>query len=168
MVKFVKLNETFIKIVCEKYILEEIVPHFKYTQKNYQYTPAGRKGWNGEIKLINSRNGNFLAGILKDVVLKFKEIGYSEFSFEGFDNFKSEYTENSILAALDEFKLPDDMELREHQLNGILTCLLGMRRLIVSPTSCLDPMEIIEVELDADGISYLESIRLNKSLKSIE
>lgn len=135
MVKFVKLNETFIKIVCEKSTLEEISSHFKFVQKNYQYTPQGKKGWDGVIKMINTKNGNFLSGLLKVVVLKFKELGYHEFSFEGFENSSSEYTENGILEALDEFKLPDGVEVREYQLNAILTCLLGQRRLLESPTS---------------------------------
>lgn len=139
MIKFVKLNETFIKIVCEKSVLLEISKQFEYTQKNYQYTPQARKGWDGIIKMISTRNGNFLSGLLKEVILKFKELGYNEFTFEGFDNAKSEYTENGVLSALDEFKLKDDsgsgIEIREHQLNAILTCLCGMRRIIESPTA---------------------------------
>lgn len=135
MIKFVKLNETFIKIVCEKSILEEISQQFTFVQKNFQYTPQAKKGWDGVIKMINTRNGNFLSGLLKVVVLKFKELGYHQFSFEGFENATSEYTENIILESLDEFKLPDGMEIREYQLNAILTCLLGQRRLIESPTS---------------------------------
>ena len=135
MIKFVKLNETFIKIVCEKSALEEISTQFKFVQKNYQFTPAGKKGWDGVIKLTNTKNGNFLSGLLKEVILKFKELGYHQFSFEGFENSTSEYTENGILEALDEFKLPDGIEIYEHQLNAILTSLLGQRRLIVSPTS---------------------------------
>lgn len=171
LIKFVKLNETYIKIVCEQSILLEISKEFEYTQKNYQYTPQGRRGWDGTVKMINTRNGNFLSGLLKVVVLKCKELGYNEFTFEGFDNAKSEYTENAVLSALDAFKLKDDsgigLEIREHQLNAILTCLLGMRRVIESPTSCLDPLEIIEVELDSDGVNYLNKIRLDKDSKMI-
>ena len=135
MVKFVKLNETFIKIVCEKSTLEEISSHFKFVQKNFQYTPQGKKGWDGVIKLINTKNGNFLSGLLKEIILKFKELGYHQFSFEGFENSISEYTENGILEALDEFKLPDDRQLREYQLNAILTCLLGQRRVCIAATN---------------------------------
>ena len=135
MVKFLKLNETFIKIVCEKSTLEEISSHFKFVQKNFQYTPQGKKGWDGVIKLINTKNGNFLSGLLKEIILKFKELGYHQFSFEGFENSTSEYTENGILEALDEFKLPDDRQLREYQLNAILTCLLGQRRVCIAATN---------------------------------
>ena len=135
MIKFVKLDETFIKIVCEKSTLEEISDKFKFVQKNYQYTPQGKRGWDGVIKLINTKSGNFLSGLLKEVILKFKELGYHQFSFEGFEKSASEYTENGILEALDAFKLPDGVEIYEHQLNAILTSLLGQRRLIVSPTS---------------------------------
>ena len=41
MIKFVKLDETFIKIVCEKSTLEEISDKFKFVQKNYQYRENG-------------------------------------------------------------------------------------------------------------------------------
>jgi superfamily II DNA or RNA helicase len=135
MIKFVKLNETYIKIVCDKSALEEISEQFKFVQKNYQYTPQGKKGWDGVIKMINTKNGNFLSGLLKVVILKFKELGYHQFTFEGFENSTSEYTENGILEALDEFKLPDDRQLREYQLNAILTCLLGQRRICIAATN---------------------------------
>ena len=72
MIKFVKLNETFIKIVCDKSTLEEISQEFKFVQKNYQYTPQGKRGWDGVVKMINTKNGNFLSGLLKEVILKFK------------------------------------------------------------------------------------------------
>lgn len=136
MIKFVKLNESFTKIVCEPYVLPEIAEHFEFFSEGYQYSPEYKKGyWDGKIRLISGKTGRFYTGLLKEVIKKLKELGYNEFSFENFDKPNLEYTEKGILDAIERFKLPVHREVREHQLNAILTCLMGKRRVIESPTS---------------------------------
>lgn len=132
----------------------EITPHFDFYGKNYQWHPLVKAGkWDGVTRLMSNKTGRFYTGLLKQVILKCKELGYHDFRFEGFEGSKSEWVENDVLTLLDAFKLPNDMEIREHQLNAILTCLLGVRRLILSPTSSgksLIIYSILRALVDAD------------------
>lgn len=134
MIKFIKLNETYSRIIAEPYIIEEIRQEFLYFADNYLYDKRYLNSqWDGTIALIK-KNGIFASGILKEVVLKFKELGYNNFEFEGYDTTK-EYTEDSVLEAIETFNLPVDRQLREYQLSAILSGLLGKRKIILSPTS---------------------------------
>lgn len=136
MIKFVKINETYIRMICEPHILHEVSPHFDFYAKNYQYHPLVKSGkWDGVTRLMSNKTGRFYVGLLKVVILKCKELGYSQFSFEGFEDSTSEWVENDVLTLIDEFKLPDGYILREYQLYAILTCLLGVRRLCLAATN---------------------------------
>jgi superfamily II DNA or RNA helicase len=136
LITFVKINESFTALQCPQHVLFEIAPHFEFYKDGYQYSPKYKKGhWDGKIKLISVTTGRFYTGLVKDVLIKLRELGYNEFSFKNFDKPIPEYTEEGILEAIEGFNLPEDKQVREHQLNAILTCLMGKRRLIESPTS---------------------------------
>ena len=136
MIKFVKLNESFCRIVCEAHILYELSPHFEFFSENYQYSPKYKKGyWDGKIKLLSNKTGKFYTGLLKEMIIQAKKLGYNQFSFENFDKPIKEYTEEAILSSIERFKLPVDRQVREYQLYAILTSLLSYRRVIESPTS---------------------------------
>jgi superfamily II DNA or RNA helicase len=138
VIKFHKVNETYCVLVAEQHVLMEVAPHFTYIMPNYQWTPQYKKSkgkWNGEIKLLSPITGRFLLGLLKRVILKCQELGYNEFTFEGFENSGPEFTEDYILDFIEQLSLPEDRQPREYQLNAILSSLMANRRLILSPTS---------------------------------
>lgn len=135
MIKFAKLNESYIRLICDSHILHELAPHFTFKAENYQFTPAGKRGWNGDIILLSTKTGRIYTGLLKTVILKCKELGYNEYSFEGFESNSIEYTEDDVLTAIESFNLPVDRQPREHQLNAVLTCLMGNRRICLSATN---------------------------------
>jgi superfamily II DNA or RNA helicase len=138
VIKFHKVNETYCVLVAERHILEEIAPHFTYVMPNYQWTPQYKRSggrWDGKIKLLSPSTGKFYLGLLKPVILKCQALGYNEFTFEGFENSKSEFTEDYILDFIEQLNLPEDRQPREYQLNAILSSLMANRRIILSPTS---------------------------------
>jgi superfamily II DNA or RNA helicase len=123
-------------MICEPHVLFEISPHFEFYADKFQYHPLYKKQkWDGIVRLISTTTGRFYTGLLKRVILKLKELGYNEFSFEGFSGFSPEYSEDDVLRSIETFNLPVDRQVREYQLNAILSCLMGFRRIILSPTS---------------------------------
>lgn len=133
MVKFVKINEVYTKIICDMDLRYQLADVFAKFVPNYKYNPLFKaKVWDGKIRFVNQTTGLFYNGLLKDVWLKCKEFGYSEFEFENFDK-TEEFTEAEILKKLESFNMP--YEYYDYQLETIIEALTKKCRLFESATN---------------------------------
>lgn len=127
-----KINEVFLKVSAESYILRELSDHFRFRPEGYQFNPSFKNRlWDGYVKLFNAMDCTLPIGLLNYLKLFCEEREYElEFSV----NFPiNKNIENTIF---DEFvsslKLP--MELRDYQVHSIKKAIQDERLLLISPT----------------------------------
>lgn len=131
-------NEAYIKINCEKGILQEMSDFFTFFVPGYQFMPAFRnKIWDGKLRLLNANTRLIYRGLLPYVV-KFCEdhdypivLGDTRTSLD-------RLTPEQCDAFVDKLKLQSrskDIECRDYQKAAFLTAINEKRRLLLSPTA---------------------------------
>jgi superfamily II DNA or RNA helicase len=146
-----KLNESFIKIECERHFAQELHEFFSFRVPGFQFTPAYKnKLWDGYIKLFSLRDLTLYAGLVPYVEKFCKERDYTL----EIDS-KLSITENYSLVEAKKFietlKLPH--EVRDYQLKSFVHAARNKRMLLVSPTASgksLIIYNIVRFLLDAD------------------
>lgn len=126
-----KVNETYLKIDCEKSILMEIKENFSFMVPGYQFMNAYKFGsWNGRIELVHLNKKQLYVGLLERLKKFCKENKYeldidseladTEFSVQDAERFVKEL--NS--------KFPP----KDYQFEGFIKCIRKGRGLFLSPT----------------------------------
>lgn len=138
---FIKKNESTFIIRASDSIKKSLCEFFSYKVDNFNFKLRKYKNWDGVMKLISYRTGEFSVGLLKYVVdylldnnlCKPEDIKY--YDNENYTPIKldTNYTISDLEVFLNEIELP--FELRDYQKNAILECLNNRCKLIVSPTS---------------------------------
>lgn len=128
-----KLNESFIKVQCEKHFAQELSEFFSFRVPGYQFTPAYKnKLWDGLIRLYSLRDNTIYCGLLSYIEKFCKDRNY----ILEIDP-KLNITENfSIVEAnsfIDTLKLP--FEVRDYQLKAFVHGIRNKRLLLLSPTA---------------------------------
>ena len=125
-------NETYIKVICESGITQELSDYFTFYVPGYKFMPAYKnKLWDGKIRLFNTFNKLLYAG-LSDYVKKFCE--EREYEFEnkiqpiGHDLPEEEY--HKFLK-----KLNLSFSPRDYQTEAFFTSVKAGRKLLLSPTA---------------------------------
>ena len=60
-----KVNESYIKIDCEKHIAKELSEYFQFYVPGYQFVPAYRNRiWDGKVRLYNLQTSQIYYGLL--------------------------------------------------------------------------------------------------------
>jgi len=134
------INETFIRIACERNIAEELNNTFKFRPPNYQFTPSFKnKMWDGYIKLFNIMNYSLYKGLLPSLVDFANEneynIGIDESVFsqphtEYSDEYLHEFISKLDLSARNKAITP-----KSYQFDAFKKCVNDSRLVILSPTS---------------------------------
>jgi superfamily II DNA or RNA helicase len=126
-----KVNEVYIKVTAEPGVEREIFEYFKYQMPNYQYSPKGRKGWNGWVYLYNIGTKRLCTGLLKYLLEWAREHKYSvEYNPDLFIYNDFSLTEGQDY--LNSLKLP--VEPREYQVIGFTKAIRYKRLTMISPT----------------------------------
>jgi superfamily II DNA or RNA helicase len=130
--KLIKINESFIKVECEKHFAQELNIYFSFRVPNYQFTPAYKnKIWDGYIRLFNLKNCTVYAGLVNYIEKFCKDRNY-ELEIDS----ELSLTENFSLVEGQEFikslKLP--FEVRDYQLNSFVHAIRNKKMLLLSPT----------------------------------
>lgn len=132
-IKLHKLNESFIKVNCEKHFAQELSTYFEFYVPGFQFTPAYKnKLWDGRIRLFSLKDFTIYHGLVPYIEKFCKERNYS-LSIDS--NITT--TENFSLVEAKEFiqtlKLPH--EVRDYQLNSFVHSIRNKRMLLLSPTA---------------------------------
>lgn len=152
------IDEVNVRVDCDPGILFELADHLTFFAENYKFHPKYKaKFWDGKICLINKMTGRTLFGLAHRIKKFCDSRGYS-FSFDD-ELCYEDVTREELEEFIDGLNIPDKFERREYQIDSILKCIRSNRRTLVSPTACLDPNTVIELDLEEDAVQFLEKTR---------
>ena len=128
-----KINESVMKIECEKHFAQELHDYFSFRVPGYQFVPAYKnKLWDGYIRLFSLRDFSLYCGLIP-YIEKFCE--ERDYTLE-IDS-RLNVTENFSLVEANKFvetlNLP--FEVRDYQLKSFVHAARNKRMLLVSPTA---------------------------------
>jgi hypothetical protein len=171
MITIEKISEAFVRVMSDISIEQDIKDHFTYKAPGYRYSPKFKAGlWSGDISLYNTQTKRLPIGLLprllkfaEDTAVSFKLIDSENYSFE--DSIDS-VSREEVVEYVDSLniQLPNNGKVREYQIDAIYQAVTQKKITLLSPTSCLDPDEEIEIELsDSD---YAKFLAFNNSSKT--
>lgn len=127
-----KINESYVKIDCDRGIAYELNEYFSFRPPGYQFMPSFKnKMWDGYLRLFNIRNSTLYYGLVSYVKTFCDERGYSV-------DIKDDIIvgdELSVVEAKDfisHLKLP--FKERDYQLKTLIHAIRNKRTLVLSPT----------------------------------
>lgn len=129
----IKINESFIKVECEKHFAQELNQYFSFRVPGYQFTPAYKnKLWDGFIKLFSLKDQTIYHGLVPYIQKFCDERGYDleiDPQILVGDNFSLVEAEEFIKT----LNLPH--EVRDYQLKSFVQAIRNRRMLLLSPTA---------------------------------
>jgi superfamily II DNA or RNA helicase len=132
-IKLRKENESFIKVICEKSIAQELHDYFSFYVPNFQFTPAYKnKLWNGKIYLFNLQTSSIYFGLVSHLIKFAKERKYS-LSIDPQIQITVNFSLNEAKNFIETLKIP--FEVRDYQLNAFVQTIRNKRLLLLSPTA---------------------------------
>ena len=130
-VKIQKLNESFIRVLAEPSVLQELSERFTFSVEGAKFSPAFKKGnWDGKIRLLNKKQVIY-AGLAENIATFCAENNYSI----EYDNFKDEFSEKEAIEFIKSLNLPAKYQLRDYQFDSFIHAIRNKRQTILSPTS---------------------------------
>ena len=163
MIEANKINETHVILKCDRGIAQELSEYFSFLVPGHKFMMAFKnKIWDGFLRLAKIRpNGDveFYVGLMKQLEVFCADRDYKlNKNYDENLNTISKEELSEFIDKLDIHAGGKKIEVRDYQFNGVLNFINNKRLVLLSPTSCLDPNTIIEVELDGK----LESMTLNE------
>jgi hypothetical protein len=154
-----KLNESFCHIECDRGTAQEIQEYFSFLVPGHKFIPSFRnKMWDGYLRLAKILpNGNieFPTGLLHQLEHFCSDRNYHFCYITENQKELSNEDISKFVTSLNIHSQNKKIELRDYQLEAIKVALSSRRKILISPTSCLDPKTMIDVELDQDMIDFL-------------
>ena len=140
MITIIKVNEVFLKISAEKYILQELSNYFTFDVDGARFSPAFKqKLWNGKKHLFNLQTRMIYAGLYKHILVFAEKSGYT-INENSYKPEKDNYSIETVKKFVKEIVKPASqgipLETRDYQIAGIHHCVSNKRATILSPTSC--------------------------------
>ena len=130
-VYLVKINETYLKVVSEPSVVQELSEHLTFMVPGAKFMPEVRnKVWDGKIRLLNSLTGLTYTGLVKEI---------SEFcNSRNYDiqlDKELEYTAlfDDVNEVVEKFKLTKSP--RDYQVHAFKTAVEEERGIFLSPTA---------------------------------
>jgi len=133
-----KVNESYLKVTCEKHVAKEMSEFFTFFVPGYQFVPAYRnKIWDGKIRLFDLRNSHIYHGLLNYIIQFCEE---REYTYEVQDNLDiadecSVYHAQKFIKELNIHARGEPIDIRDHQINAYIHAMQKRRALLVSPTA---------------------------------
>lgn len=128
-----KLNETYIKVECEKHFAQELSEYFTFRVPGFQFTPAYKnKLWDGYIRIFNLRDYTIYAGLLSYIEKFCKERNYSLHVDSDLIT-TTNFSINEAQQFISSLNLPH--EVRDYQLKSFVHAIRNQKMLLLSPTA---------------------------------
>lgn len=128
-----KLNESFLKIECERSVAQELADFFTFYVPGFQFTPQFKKKvWDGKIRLFNLRDFTIYHGLLFNIV-KFCEEREYKYKIDPTAIISTELSLIEAVKFVESLNLP--VEVRDYQIKSFIDSIRNHRMLIVSPTA---------------------------------
>ena len=135
VIKIKRVNNVFIKIICDDGIARELWEKFSLEIPNKKFHPKVKSGqWNGVINLFSLKTGQIYAGLL-DEIIKFSE--ENNYSVEYLSDFsKVNFSVHEAEEFIKTVNLPSHIEVRPYQLKCFIDCVRNKTGLNILPTGC--------------------------------
>lgn len=148
MVRLERVDETWVKIICDAGILEELYYEFQFEVTGAKYHPKVKAGiWDGKLKLVGKNRRTYIG--LHDSIRDF--CASRDYAFESDCDIKSDVTPKEVGDFVGTLKLPHNV--RDYQYMAIYKMLKNMHTIVQSPTGSgksLIIYAVIRYLLDAD------------------
>ena len=161
VIKIIKKNEAHLRIAADPSVLQEISDYFTFEIPSAKFHPLYRnKVWDGKLRLMSMITKELPVGLLS-YLEHFCEVNNYTIDYE-------EYFQEADAVTIDQVRefcqnldlsLPQGQAIRDYQIEAVYQAISGGRKLLISPTSCMDPETEIEVELET---SYKTKITLSQ------
>lgn len=134
-IKLQKVNDAYVKVIAESYLIDELADHFTFKVPGYQHMLRNQKrkgfrAWNGDICLLNRRTNQIYAGLNHRIQKFCTSRGYELIGGETEEFNFSEHEAKLFASILD---LP--FEPRPYQLKQLAECVRNPRQICLLPTA---------------------------------
>ena len=141
-IKLEYIDESFLRIHCERAILREMTEHFRFRPANYQFMPKFRnKMWDGYVNLIDCRSRTMHVGHLNDIMVFCKNRGYKLLTTKGLEPPVLEKTpklDKEAVALIESLNIHSDglkITPYDYQIGAVEWALAHHRGILLSPTA---------------------------------
>jgi superfamily II DNA or RNA helicase len=133
-ISVVKLNEAYLKVLCEPSIAQELNDFFTFDVPGAKFMPSYRnKMWDGKIRLYNLLTQTLYSGLIRYVEEFCKSRNY-EIEYE-YDNASEEFSIHEAKNFISTLNIPNKFENRDYQLEAFVHAVRERRSLLLSPTA---------------------------------
>ena len=133
-IKIFKKDEAFILIDCDYGIAQELSDYFKFRVNGYQFMPAFKnKVWDGFWRLFNIRDKLLYHG-LSPYVEKFCQDRRYSYIIDPEINGTNEFSVIEAKKFIDGIELPENIKIRDYQLDAFIHAIRNKRIVILSST----------------------------------
>ncbi len=128
------INDAYIKIDAEPWLVREISDQLTFFAPNYKFHPKYKaRAWDGKINLVNNISGHVYAGLFRHIIdyclTKKYNITVDDLLFN------ADVSVDQVRQFIADQGLPDSYEVRDYQLDALVKALRTRRRTLESPTS---------------------------------
>lgn len=156
MIELISVNESFMRVKCDRSISQELSDIFTFMVPGYQFTPKYKnKLWDGKIRLLDTRTMMLHRGLIHYIVPFCKERNY-------------ELILDPVLESSENYSLQEGAEFssslglpftaRDYQISAFVHAIRNKRLLILSPTASGKSLIIYLM------LRYFQSIGLKRGL----
>lgn len=159
MITVEKLNDVYLHVTSTPDVEMELSEHFKFFIPNAKYMPSFKNGlFDGYLRLYSAYKKTLYVGLLPYLLEFAKGNDYPiDIKFET-DLVNIDYKFVEYFASLLDIHSKNcKIEMRDYQIETVLQALQKKRLIVSSPTSCMDPNTLIDVQLDENGIHFLNA-----------
>jgi hypothetical protein len=157
IVRIEPVDAVYMRVTADTGILKELMGYFSFHPPGYQFTPRYKsRVWDGKIYLFNPFKPILYAGLI-EYLKKFCDDREYELEIDADFNPTEEIHDGYVEELVEE--LGAKLKPRDYQIEYVLNALRNNRSLSLSPTSCLDPSTIMELDLDKDAVEFLLKLR---------
>ncbi len=157
VVKIEKVDAVNMRVIADPDIRQELRGYFSFRPSGYQFSPKYKnKIWDGYIYLFNPMKPYLLAG-LTEYLKKFCDDRDYDLEIDSEFNPTEEIHDGYVEELATE--IGAKLKPRDYQIEYVLNALRNNRSLSLSPTSCLDPNTIVELNLDQNAAIFLRELR---------
>jgi hypothetical protein len=157
VVKVEKIDAVYMRVTADPGIRQELMSYFSFRPSGYQFSPRYKnRVWDGFIYLYNPMKPVLYAGLI-EYLAKFCNDRDYDLEIDTEFNPTEDIPDDYVDELSEELKLK--LKPRDYQIQYILNALRTNRSLSLSPTSCLDPSTIMELDLDKDAVEFLLKLR---------
>lgn len=158
-VKVVKSNESFLKLyVNDSSISDKLWDYFSFFADSYLFDVRYRnKVWDGKIRLYNKKDSSLPIGLLSNLKYFCEEKQYVLELEDSLLHLYNNYTNEDVTEFLSKLNLPN--EARYYQVDYLREAFNRKKMIALSPTGCVDPKTLVNVEIDEDDYNFLQHLR---------